>query len=53
MVWGLLAAVVWGIVMGGLGTLGVVLVYAKHHPGVLIHAAFEYGLDRSDPAGDG
>ena len=48
--WGALAALACGVVMGGLGTLGAVLAYAKRHPGLLIHAAFEYGLDEPGPA---
>jgi hypothetical protein len=48
--WGLLAALLWGAVMGGLGTLGAVLAYAKRHPGLLIRAAFEYGLDQPESA---
>lgn len=51
--WGLLATLIWGIVMGGLGTLGAVLAYAKRHPGLLIHAAFEYGLDDDPEPADG
>ncbi|MEY9913625.1 hypothetical protein ABIA35_009898 [Catenulispora sp. MAP12-49] len=43
--WGALAALACGAVIGGLGTLNAVLAYAKRHPGLLIHAAFEYGLD--------
>ncbi|MBS2536172.1 hypothetical protein KGQ20_25745 [Catenulispora sp. NF23] len=49
--WGVLAALVCGLVLGGLGTLGAVLAYAKRHPGLLVEAAFEYGLDRPE-AGD-
>ena len=45
--WGALVVLVFGVVMGGLGMLGAVLTYAKRHPGLLIHAAFEYGLDLS------
>jgi hypothetical protein len=50
-VWGVLIALIWGLVMGGLGMLGAVLSYAKRHPGVLIHAAFEFGLDEPESAG--
>jgi hypothetical protein len=49
-VWGALAALACGVVMGGLGTLGAVLAYAKRHPGLLIHAAFQYGLDEPGSA---
>jgi hypothetical protein len=49
-VWGALAALACGVVMGGLGTLSAVLAYAKRHPGLLIHAAFEYGLDEQESA---
>jgi len=48
--WGVLAALVCGVVMGGLGTLGATLAYAKRHPGLLIQAAFEYGLDEPGSA---
>jgi len=48
--WGLMVALVWGLVMGGLGTLGAVLAYARRHPGLLIHAGFEFGLDRREAA---
>ena len=48
--WGLLATLIWGIAMGGLGMLGAVLAYAKRHPGLLINAAFEYGLDDPESA---
>lgn len=44
--WGALAALACGAVIGGLGTLNAVLAYAKRHPGLLIHAAFEFGLDQ-------
>ena len=46
--WGALVVLAFGVVMGGLGMLGAVLTYAKRHPGLLIHAAFEYGLDQSE-----
>lgn len=50
--WGALVALACGVVLGGLGPLGAVVAYAKRHPGLLIHAAFEYGLDQPE-TGDG
>lgn len=41
--WGTLATLACGVMIGGLGTLAAVLAYAERHPGLLIHAAFEYG----------
>lgn len=47
--WGLLAAIVWGVVMGGLGTLGAVLTYAKRHPRFLSRPPSNTGLISTAP----